>query len=116
MDIDAIASVLGVAPVLDTLQLKELVGKELFERIMLALKATPGATTGAAATSCSSCHAAPPAIKPAMPTKPARQKRKRKACHVLVGPDVLLEEHAECARIDATNDSGASSYAIEEMD
>ena len=115
MDIDALASKLGVAPVLGTLQLKEFVGKELFERVMLALEATPGAT-GAAATSCSSCHAAPPAIKPAMPTKPARQKRKRKACHVLVGPDVLLEEHAECARINATNDSGASSYAIEEMD
>ena len=115
MDIDALPSALGVAPVLDTLQLKELVGKELFERVMLVLEATPGAT-GAAAISCSSSHAAPPAVKPAMPAKPARQKRKRKACHVLVGPDVLLEEHAECARINATNDSGASSYAIEEMD
>ena len=96
-------------------KLKELTGKELIKRVMLTLKAAPG-VTGAAAVSCSSSHAAPLAAM-----KPVRQKQKRKASHVLVGTDVLLEEHVECARINGTTvvratNGGASSYAIEEMD
>ena len=96
-------------------KLKELVGKELIKRALLALRAA-SSVTDAAAVSCSSSHAAPLAA-----TKPVRQKQKRKASHVLVGPDVLLKEHVECARVDGTTvvratNGGASSYAIEEMD
>ena len=97
-------------------KLEELVGKELIKRALLALRAAPS-VTGAAAVSCSSSHAAPLAAM-----KPVRKKQKRKASHVLVGPDVLLKEHVECARVDgttvvrATRNGGASSYAIEEMD
>ena len=97
-------------------KLEELVGKELFKRALLALRAAPS-ITGAATVSCSSSHAAPFAAM-----KPVRKKQKRKASHVLVGPDVLLKEHVECARVDgttvvrATRNGGASSYAIEEMD